>query len=45
MPNKSSCFIEITALITKETLPSGGLFVKPFALKKKIVVGLILTKI
>lgn len=45
VPNKSSCSMEITALITKGTLPSGGLFEKTFTLKTKIVVGLTLTKI
>lgn len=34
MPNKSSHFYEFTALITKETLPSGGLFEKTFTIKK-----------
>lgn len=35
MPNKSGPFREFTAVITKQTLPSAGLFEKPVALKKK----------
>lgn len=35
MPNKSSPFHEFTAVITKQTLPSAGLFEKPVPFKKK----------
>lgn len=35
MPNKSSPFHKFTVVITKQTLPSAGLFEKTVSLKKK----------